>query len=164
MPYKISTPKKFMPFREKRTPKEIDKYIMDLKEIEQKGKMNDNLRFAIVEMRKALEKGDYELASELSGVKSYIVGEDKNLQRGYHFGEDMKHNEKVFGGKNIYGMLDNINFNLAMHTGKMPSGMVVISSAGAIQREKPKKIHPTIQLMNKEEAFIWKKARSKDGL
>jgi len=148
----------FVPVKKATSQKEIKSYIVTLKEIEQKGKMSDDLKFAVVELRKSLEKGDYELASELSGVKSFVAGESSAKEN--HFKENTEYNEKVLG-RNIYGLLDNINFNLAMHTGKLPSGMVVMTHEGMYRTGKPTAIHPTIKLMNEEHEAIYKKAEAR---
>ncbi|GAH83595.1 unnamed protein product, partial [marine sediment metagenome] len=53
----------------------------ELNLILQKGKINSNLKTAVQEIRKAIEKDDVALATELTGVKSYITGAmtDKEL-------------------------------------------------------------------------------------
>jgi len=115
-------------------------------------KMSDALKNAVIELKDALEKKDYDRAYELSAVKSLIVGDIKPIV-GCLFREDSKHNEKMLG-KSLYGYLDGlhhkISFNL-MRAGKdvIPSGAMIIkgTTTGLAIRQKglPKLESPSLK-------------------
>ena len=128
----------------------------------QKGKINENLRTAIQETKKAIAKDDIELATELTSVKGYIVGEltDKKLGRKpreiqkYRFREDDDFNTKTLGGS-VYNKLDNLHHDLAFSQGQLPRGMMVFASPApdkltGYSRPSPKGKHPVLRMMEKE--------------
>ena len=128
--------------------------ISELKTILKKAKINANLKKAIEETIKALNKNDLDLAYELSAVKSFVSGDLK--AKGY-FREDDNYNT-VHLGKSVYFILDDIHHELAFKIGefRIPSGMMILTSTGTYKKEKSKKKHPIITMMEKERARIYK--------
>lgn len=127
--------------------------ISELKTILKKAKINANLKKAIEETIKALNKDDLELAYELSAVKSFVSGD---LKAKCYFREDDDYNN-VHLGESVYSILDGIHHELAFKTGGIPSGMMILTSRGIIhKKEKAKKKHPVITMMEKERAKIYK--------
>jgi len=135
---------------------------MDL--ILDKAIINKNLRDAVLEIKKAVENDDLSLATELTGVKSYITSKMKlKLKPGekYRFREDAEKNRKAMG-KDVYCILDGWHHQLAMMTDTIPKGMQIWTSTGT--KEKPgvtvhergnsNQKHPIIQMMNKEHEEI----------
>ena len=171
--FKVSSPKTLAQRRKETqreysfNPKQTNSYIKQLEEFEKKAKVNKNLKFAISEIKKALQNKNFRLASELSGVKSFVGGfnnfnEDLKYNKKNIFSEDSKYNEKVLG-KDAYQFLDGLNFALAMKTDMLPSGMMVLGvtkeGKGVMQtRGVPKGIHPTLKLMQEEHEEIVAKA------
>jgi hypothetical protein len=106
--------------------------LKTLDKILKKASMTPDLKKAVGEIKTALNRNQIAKASELSTVKSFIMG---TLDTGKsHFGEDRKYNVKILG-RDVYGLLDNINFDLSMASGTMPSGMMVITAEGVKSRE-----------------------------
>jgi hypothetical protein len=112
--------------------------IANLDLILKNAKMTDALKNAIIELKDALKKKDYNMAYELSAVKSLIVSnlkfKEASIMKKNAFREDSKSNEKILGDS-LYGYLDGlhhkITFNL-MRGGKkdiVPSGMIVMSGS-----------------------------------
>lgn len=124
--------------------------------------MTPDLRNAVSELRTAIRKKQWDKASELSTVKSFIVSTLKTSKHN-HFGEDKEYNEKKLGA-DVYGLLDNLNFNISMETGDMPAGMMVFS-AGGVKSRVPRKIKsPTIALISMERRQIEKEAQKLRGV
>ena len=116
--------------------------------------MKNNLKKAVEETVKALNKGDIELAYELTAVKSFVSGE---INPTHNFTEDADYNYSILGKRDVYSILDYIHHELAHMAGKMPSGMMAFTSSGeTYQKGKPKKKHPIIVMMEKERAKIYK--------
>jgi len=127
--------------------------ISELKTILKKAKINANLKKAIEETIKALNKNDLDLAYELSAVKSFVSGDLKS--KGHYFREDDDYNN-LHLGESVYSILDGIHHELAFKTGGIPSGMMILTHTGIRKKEKSKKIHPVITMMEKERAKIYK--------
>lgn len=132
--------------------------IKQLEEILKKGKMNNNTRTAVKEIIKAIKKGDYDLAFELSAVKSVLSGAMDNE---HYFREDNDYNVDVFG-HSIYFFLDILHHNVPSG-GRMPSGMMAFTSSGYYHEGSPsQRKHPIITLIEKakkksEEGLPWNK-------
>jgi hypothetical protein len=124
-----------------------------------KAEISSDLRNAVIELKEAIRKKDIIRAYEVSAVKSYICGSMK--MRDCHFRENDKHNRKVLGvnGRDVYMILDNIHFDLAMKAGKIPAGMMVFSSEGVTQKGSPIGKSRTLELMRKEQARIVKESK-----
>jgi hypothetical protein len=136
----------------------IDKksIVKTLDKIITKASMTPDLKKAVGEIKTAVKKNQIRKASELSTVKSFIMG---TLDTGKaHFGEDRKYNAKVLG-RDVYGLLDNINFDLSMESGAMPSGMMVITAQGVKSREPWYFKSPTMLKIKKEREDIEKEQR-----
>jgi hypothetical protein len=132
----------------------IDKKSMvkTLDKIITKASMTPDLKKAVGEIKTALNRNQIRKASELSTVKSFIMG---TLDTGKsHFGEDRKYNIKILGGRDVYGLLDSINFDLSMESGAMPAGMMVITSQGVKSREPWYFKSPTMMKIKKEREEI----------
>lgn len=142
----------------------------ELNLILQKGKINSNLRTAVQEIRKAIEKDDVALATELTGVKSYITGAmtDKELSvrprsiQKYRFREDDEYNRNVLG-RSVYGRLDGLHHDLAYSQGQLPRGMMVFSPYGVERRPYPKGKHPVVRMMEKEQEEVIRAVDVKRG-
>lgn len=131
--------------------------IKTLDNILSKAKMSPDLRNAIIELKEALRKKDIIRAYEVSAVKSYIytrMGIEKRKQ--CHFTENGEYNSKVLGmdGRDVYGILDNIHFDLAMKAGKIPAGMMIFSAGGIKQKGFPVGRSKTLELIRKEHERI----------
>ncbi len=111
------------------------------------GKMSEPLRDTILATKTALKNNNYPLATELTSVKSLIVGK-MNLPK-YPYREDERFNHEKLG-ISIYLELGRIHSDLALHSGSMPSGMAVISG-NKIQKRKLDPIgHPLISNIHDE--------------
>lgn len=132
-----------------------------LKKVLEKGKISPDLRRAVKATLTAYKKKDYALAYELSAVKSLIATKEEGskLPKRHHFHEQSSINQKVLG-RDVYSIMDEIHFKLAMAQNRIPSGMTVLESRGVGRspriREKGKPIrkHPVISLMEHERASI----------
>jgi hypothetical protein len=125
----------------------ITEDIRILENILKKGKMNDNTRYAIKEIVKALKKGDDELAYELSAFKSQITGVI-NEDDDHTFQEDMDYNKSIFG-RDIYSLVDTIHHNLS-YGGRLPSGMQAFTLNGVYEKQPSKIKHPIITMIEEE--------------
>lgn len=132
--------------------------IQSLKRMKKQARVSPDLKEAIDETIKALERGDVELAYELSAVKSLICGGMDVDPKVNHFREDNDYNEKKLG-YSVYRELDGIHHDLASDVGRMPSGMTVITSRGIVERKKPTRRHRTLTLMRKEHEAIRRRPR-----
>ena len=131
----------------------------DLNIILNKARINKNLRTAVLEARKAIDKDDIELAADLTAVKSYVTGEIDPKDKRNRFQEDDDYNQKVLG-YSVYNNLDGLHHDLAWASGTIPSGMMIGTSGGMLHgRGKSRKKHPVIKMMEKEEKEIWERAR-----
>lgn len=101
-----------------------------------KATMSPALRNAIVEIKEALIEGDFNKAAAISGVKSYISGDINWKPRENAFREDFDGNAKKLG-ISLYQALDSINFELAMMTRSIPSGMTIFTTEGAYTNKVP---------------------------
>lgn len=132
----------------------INEIKKELKMLLKKAKMNNNLKKAIEETIKALNKNDIELAYELSAVKSFVSGE---MNSTHNFTEDADYNYAIFGKRDVYSILDYIHHELAYMADKMPSGMMAFTSGGGMyEKGMSEKKHPIIKIMEKERAKIYK--------
>lgn len=130
----------------------MKKMIAELNKILEEASISKMLRTAIEETIKALKEKNYELAFQLTGCKSYIIGEINSEIETYAFREDSKRNERVLKNS-VYSILDGIHYDLAIKIDKMPSGMNVFTSKGinsfTIQGD-----HPIIKRMRFEKRAI----------
>jgi hypothetical protein len=132
-------------------------WIRTLNKILSEASITQDLRNAVRELRTSIRKEQWEKANELSTVKSFITS-TLRLTKYNHFGEDKEYNEKRLGA-DVYRMLDGLNFDLAMATGDMPAGMMVVS-AGGVKSRKPKYFKsPTLALIDKESRHIERESR-----
>jgi len=127
---------------------EFDKYI-------KYARVTPDLRSAMVELRAALMRGNRDLAYELSAVKSHVAGGrgeevvDVGLAKKYPFVEASGYNERVLG-RNVYVFLDTLHFDLAMSSGKLPAGMMVVEAEGIRQKGVPVGKSPTLVKIRRE--------------
>jgi len=139
----------------KLTKPKVKRMIKELDEILEKGKINANLRFAVEEIKKALVESNFELAGNLSAVKSYVSG---RLDVPY-FGEDNDYNEKALGSS-VYSKLDGLAFELAMGLDTIPPGTTIFHEGGGVEERKiAKNIHPVIKMMQAEQDSIREEVR-----
>ena len=129
--------------------------IKELNEILQKARMSPKLRRAIEDIKDAKERGDRESVTDLSAVKSLIVGVLDPKDKHHHFQEDDKFNEEVLG-TTLYDYLDGLNYEYASATGTLPSGMMAFTDKGVRQRGGSTRKYPIIKLMEAERNAIYK--------
>jgi len=142
--YKLTKPKV------KRMVKELDAML-------EKAKINANLRFAIEEIKKALTEGNFKLAANLSGVKSYVSGRLDDPG----FGEDNDYNNNLFGSS-IYSQLDGLAFELSMGLDTIKPGTTIfLAGGGVMEAPKPDVIHPVIKMMQDDQAKIEEEVRKR---
>jgi len=134
----------------------------NLRSIQQNAKISPDLKFAVSETIKALDRGDTRLAYELTSVKSYVSGVSGDPKEN-HFREDTEYNEKKLG-QSVYGILDGLHHELAMIVDEIPSGMVVITAEGMSSGGRVTRKHPTISLIQKENQVIQKRANRLNAL
>jgi len=122
-----------------------------------KARISEPLREALVELRDALKKRDMEKAYELSSVKSLISSDYSKPKKGNLFNEDSDYNEKLFGGRSVYSILDVMHHEIAFSQDKIPSGMMVFHSTGVVeQKGKPHGESLTLKRIKSELEFIEK--------
>lgn len=142
----------------------LSRYAYSLHRMISSGVMNADLRSALFATLDALNKGDLELAYELSAVKSYIVSEIDPKDTENHFQEESKANEKIFG-RDIYSIMDSLHHDIAMRIDKIPSGATIFTSTGVggmplISGKGPaRRKHPVIEKMEQEHERIEREAR-----
>lgn len=119
--------------------------------------ISDQLFEAVKESILAIEKGDIDLAMELTAVKSLICGEGVDPIV-YHFREDTEHNRSTLG-RSVYMILDSIHHDLAFKLGKIPSGMMILTGDGMRERSKTERQHPIVKRIQEERAVIRRRAR-----
>jgi hypothetical protein len=91
-----------------------------------KGKINPCLDKALEAIIKALMKQDWDLACQLTAVKSHI-SDVIDPKSGYSFQENHRANEKTLG-TSLYSMLDGMHHTLAFSLDEIPSGMMVMGT------------------------------------
>jgi hypothetical protein len=101
-------------------------WIKDLVKARNRGKINPWLDKALEAIIKALVEQDWDLACQLTAVKSHISGV-LDPKSGYSFQENHRANEKILG-TSLYCMLDGMHFSLSMVLDEMPSGMMVMGT------------------------------------
>jgi hypothetical protein len=134
--------------------------ISTLDQILEKGKMSDDLRKAIIELKEALLQSDLDLAYEVSAVKSYVAGMRAGPEN--HFTEDTEHN-RIALGRDIYCLLDTLHHDLAFSINKMPSGMMIVSADGWRQKGQPERTSPTLALIVQEHEAIVDRAQNRQS-
>jgi hypothetical protein len=128
-------------------------WVERLEEILCKARISGDLRRAVGATIDALKEGDYELAYELTSVKSLIVG---GMDAGSPFREDDEYNRRTLGGS-VYGMLDEIHHGLALKINRIPSGAVIVTAEGWYEKEGPRgryRAHPVLRLIEEERQRI----------
>jgi hypothetical protein len=138
-------------------------WMKTVNEILSKASMTPDLRNAVNELRTAIRKKQWDKASELSTVKSFITSTLKTSSRN-HFGEDMDYNKTVLHGADVYSQLDGLNHDLAMETGDMPSGTMVITAEGVHSRKPRYFKSPTLALISMERRQIEREAKKLRGI
>jgi hypothetical protein len=146
--------------------------IANLDLILKRAKMSDALKNAVIELKDALKRKDYDMAHELSAVKSLIVTKEFSFspkeRKEYAFVENGKYNEKRIGDS-LYGYLDalhhKITFNLMREGRKdvIASGAMIIGGTpeGLVIQQKglpPESKSPTLQRIKYEMEHIRKEA------
>ena len=116
--------------------------------------MSPDLQKAVEAIKEAMEKGDKELVTDLTAVKSFIVFEINPNNKNHHFQEDYEYNKKVLGFS-LYEYLDSLNHKYAIMTNTLPSGTMAFESGGIVEQRGPsKRKHPIIKLMEEERKAI----------
>ncbi len=127
-----------------------------LKAILKRGVMSPMLREAVTSTIEALDKGNDDLAYQLTVCKSYIVAEIDPDDESNAFQEAAKDNTKIFG-ESLYRLLDGIHFQLAMKGNHLPSGMSVFSGQG-VEEMHSTGVHPVIKRIIAEHEGIAREA------
>jgi hypothetical protein len=135
--------------------------IKILDRIISKAKISPELHGAVIELKDALRKKDIVRAYELSAVKSLICSDINIPSSKCHFRENSEYNMKILGagGRGVYGILDNIHFDLAMKAGKIPAGMMIFSAEGIRQKGSSLGKSRTLELIRREQARIKREAK-----
>jgi hypothetical protein len=144
-------------FNMKSLPKASQKWIRDLTKIATKGVISPRLFEAITEITVALKARNWELAYQLTAVKSYICGVVNPKDKKNAFQEDHDANEKMFKAS-VYMILDFMHHDIAFAMDELPSGAMVMSGNGRVQEMKSKGIHPIVRRMKYEHRVIQKEA------
>ena len=116
-------------------------------------KISDALRDAIIELRNALKRKNYNMAYELSSVKSFIVHDLKFKKNAFR--EDSDFNEKKVG-TSMYSFLDCLHHKIAFNLmekdpSKIPSGSMIVRAGGIQQKGLPPKSEsPTLKRIEYE--------------
>lgn len=139
--------------------------------------VSPDLKRALREARDAMKAKDYQLAEEVTAVKSYVVGEIDPSDTRDHFQEDGEENRRLFGGETVYDILDAMTHELSfylMSQGRevIPAGAVVIgrtesgriraqgrNDPGVSDRLEPEGSSVTLRLMQAEHDVIVEEAR-----
>lgn len=131
--------------------------IEQLNEILEKAVVSEPLKHAVKEAIIALEEGVIELAFELTAVKSLICGEKADPETN-HFRENTQQNEGTLG-RSVYALLDSIHYDLAFELGKIPSGRMIFTRNGILEKAESEMQHPIITRIQEERNAIRRKAR-----
>jgi len=118
-----------------------------LNHISKNARMSEPLRKTVRATNTALKENNLPLATELTSVKSLIVGTMDSKQP---FREDDDFNRKKLGGDDIYVILDKMHHDLARKTNTIPSGMSIFSSEGIKHRTPQLKNDPVVAEIHKE--------------
>jgi hypothetical protein len=147
-------------------------YVEDLKNLDillAEAQMSPELKNAVLELKDALKRKDYNMAYELSAVKSYVTGKiDPNDKRN-KFQEGDDYNTKKFG-RSMYSYLDNLHHKIAFKLMKkdpsiVPAGAMVFSAGGIRQKGlPPKSTSPTLKRIEYEHNQIVKEVETGTGL
>jgi hypothetical protein len=144
-------------FNKNSLPKASQKWIRDLTKIATKGVISPRLFEAITEITVALKAQNWELAYQLTAVKSYICGVINPKDKKNAFQEDQDANKKMFKAS-VYVILDCMHHDIAFAMDELPSGTMVLSGNGQVQKMKSKGIHPIVRRIQYEHRAIQKKA------
>lgn len=128
----------------------------DLTKALKKGTMSPTLRAAITATVKELDKGNLNLAYQITACKSLVIGEIDPTDKMYAFQEDQAANEKALGNS-LYCILDGIHFQIAMTTNQMPSGMMLLSAHGSTEM-KHEGTHPIVKKIIAERKALYASA------
>ena len=118
-----------------------------LHRISKNARMSEPLRKTVRATDTALKENNLPLATELTSVKSLIVG---NMDSKDPFREDDDFNRKKLRGDDIYAILDEMHHDLARKTDTIPSGMSIFSSEGITQRTPQLFKNPEVAEIQKE--------------
>jgi hypothetical protein len=127
-------------------------------------KISDALRNAMIELKDALKRRNYNMAYELSSVKSFIVHDLKFKKNAFREASDF--NEKKLG-TSMYSFLDclhhKISFNLMeKDPSKIPSGSMIMSAGGIQQKGlPPESKSPTLKRIDYEAEQIRKETEKR---
>jgi len=134
-----------------------------LRRARSQARMNDNLKHALDEIIGAIKAGNISLAADLTAVKSYISGSMGSDPKEYRFQEDSDYNKRLFGGKDVYEILDWLHHDLAFSSGTLPSGLTLLSRSGGIsQRGLPSGQSRTLRLMREDHEAALRRAHRND--
>jgi len=145
--------------------KEYSKDLKSLDAILKHGQISEDLRTAILELKDALEKKDYDLAYEISAVKSFVTGGIDEKDEKNHFQENSDYNEQNLG-RNIYSYLDALHHKVAFNLMEknpdiIPSGAMVVSREGIRQKGAIPQTSPTLKKMHSEQKEIEEEAKKR---
>jgi hypothetical protein len=137
------------------------KWKKDIQIILNKGIISPRLRYAIEEILKALNANNWELAYQLTAVKSLITGVINPKDKVQAFQEDHEANEKILGNS-VYSILDHIHHDIAFGLDEMPSGSKTLHANGKTSEFKAKGIHPIVRRIQYEHRMIVKDVEKQD--
>jgi len=136
-------------------------YVEDLKNLDillAKAQMSPELKNAVLELKDALKRKDYNMAYEVSAVKSYVIGVIDPKDKKSKFQENDDYNTKKFG-RSTYSYLDGLHHKISFNLMKtnpniIPSGAMLIGGGGIRQKGLPQKTSsPTLKRMEYEHKY-----------
>jgi hypothetical protein len=148
-------------FNKKSLPKMATTWKKDLQNILNDGIISPKLRYAIEEIIKALNVLDWDLAYQLTAVKSFITGIINPKAKAYAFQEDHDANKKILGNS-VYCILDGIHHDIAFAIDELPSGVMVLKGDGKISEHKARGVHPIVRRIKYEHQMIEKSVKQRE--
>jgi hypothetical protein len=131
----------------------------DLNKIIVKATISPRLREAARETIKALQTHNWNLAYQLTAVKSYVTGVLDPKDKVHAFQENHEANKKILGSS-VYSIMDGIHHAIAFSIDALPSGAQVVSLNG-IREMKSKGTHPIVRRIKYEHRQIEKDAEKR---
>ena len=128
------------------TDKQRKAMFAKLNRISKNAIMSEPLRKTVHATNTALMENNLPLATELTSVKSLIVG---TMDSKKPFREDDDFNRKKLGD-DVYVILDQMHHDLARKTNTIPSGLSILSSEGETHRTPQLNKNPVVAEIHNE--------------
>ena len=132
--------------------KQAKSWLLDLQKIQAKALISPKLGEAVSEIQKAIEAKNWELAYQLTAVKSHVCS-SLDVEKKYAFREDREANNKTLKAS-VYSILDCMHYDIAFSSGETPSGRMIVGRRATGQlvmaQMQMKGIHPIVRRMQLE--------------